>query len=245
MSRTALRFTTMLKNLVYRFRAGRFLIIMADKEDLEEVMLKKIMPLVEATTQKFLGVKIEELNTDISSRLKRSMILGFDMDTRLSFRAAKEKFKREYLQRLLNNRYGNISDVAKLAKVNRRTVHRIVKKQHINVDELRKNMYKPGYLLEQEVGTMIAKVFDDYKGVIHPTKLENVYRNVDAISKNLLSEIPEQPMTLKEAIMEFEERFLRKALNESNMDMKIASKKLRIRYETLLRKAKRYKIIQN
>lgn len=215
---------------------------MDEKKNLEEVMLKRIDPIVEETLHRFLGVKINELNSDISTKLRKSIILGFGIDTNQTFRRAKNKFKKEYLQKLLNNKYGNISDVAKIAKVNRRTIHRIIKKDKIDVDDIRKNMYKPGYLKEQEVSLMISEIFDTYKEVLHPTKMESIYKNVDLLTKDILKEIPEEPISLKDAIKDFEERFLRKALTENNFDIKLVSMKLKIRYETLLRKMKKYSL---
>ena len=60
-------------------------------ESLEDVIRKKINPLVEEAMQKFLGVSISELNKDISQKLTKNPLIEFEVDTRIPFKEAKLK----------------------------------------------------------------------------------------------------------------------------------------------------------
>jgi len=215
------------------------------KRDLEKVVAKKlkyIEPMIEATMRRFLGVRISELSEDISEKLRTNPILSFDIDPKLKFKKAKRLFKSWFLHRLLEKNYGNISKVARVANVDRRSVHRIVKQAKIKIDSIRKHMYKPDYYKQEAVSEVIEDVLEKYKEVIHPTKLEKVYKNVNAISKDILKELPEDEITLKDAEEEFEKQFLIRALIENNRNIKETAKKIGLRYETLIRKMKRYGI---
>jgi len=214
-----------------------------EKQELEIVIEQKIKPLVDSAFHRFTGVSINELNTDISAKLTRSPLLDFKIDTKIPFKLAKRMFKQEYLKRLLERNYGNISEVAKLAKVDRRSVHRLVKE--IDVGKIRKEMLKPSYVKQMHVSSIIEHTLNDYKEkkIIHPDKLEEFYKNVNIISRDIVKDLPEDPLTLKEAEEEFEHAYLKKALEENSMDTVLAAKKIKIRYETLHRKAKKLRLI--
>lgn len=200
--------------------------------------LKELEPVIEETMHRFLGVKISELSDDISQKLRRNPILSFEIDTSLRYKKAKRLFKAWFLHRLLEKKYGNISEVARIAHVDRRSVHRIVKGSKINVDTIRKHMYKPDYYKANALSSIIGDVLDKYKEVIHPTKLEHVYKNVAEISKDIIREMPEEEVSLKDAENEFERQFLTKALIESSHNIKETAERFGLRYETLIRKMK-------
>ncbi len=213
------------------------------KETLEQVIQTKIKPILETNLQRVLGVTIEELNKDISSRLQKNPLLDFPIDTSLSFKQAKKQFKNQYLKKLLQIRYGNVSEVAKLADIDRRSIHRIVKETKLNVNKIRHDMARAYDVKKETVHHIIEDVLDSYKEVIHPIKLEKAYANVEGVSKEILDQLPEEPLTLKEAETNFEREFLQKALKENNDNLAQTAKQIGLRYETLHRKIKKLGII--
>lgn len=215
------------------------------KETLEQVIQTKIKPILETNLQRVLGVTIEELNKDISSRLQKNPLLDFPIDTNLSFKQAKKQFKNQYLKKLLQIRYGNISEVAKLADVDRRSIHRIVKDAKLNVDKIRHDMAKAYDVKRETIHHIIEDVLNSYKEVIHPVKLEKAYENVTEVSKEVLEQLPEEPLTLKEAETNFEREFLQKALKENNDNLTQTAKQIGLRYETLHRKIKKLGLVIN
>jgi len=213
------------------------------KKTLEKVVGKDVKPIVDEAMHKFLGVSIDELSKDISEKLERSPLLDFDIDTGLPFKKAKKNFKRQYLKKLLEVNYGNISEAAKLAQIDRRSIHRMVKDSEIDVRKIRLDMVKAYEIKQSTVASIIEDVLDDYKNVIHPVKLTEVYRNVPSVSKDILESIPEKTLTLKEAEEEFEKEYLRKALQENGSSITKTAEKVKVRYETLHRKLKKVGLI--
>jgi len=201
-------------------------------------MAKDVEHIVSDAMHKVLGVNISEISKDISSKLEKSPLLDFTVDTKIKFKLAKKRFKQDFLRRLLRTSYGNISLVAKRAGVDRRSIHRIVKESGINVSKIREDMIKPYDVKQKAVGNIIENVIDQYKTVIHPTKIAEVYRNVSGVSKDILEELPEKQLTLKQAEEEFEKAYLAKALVECEGNATKCAKRIGLRYETLLRKLK-------
>lgn len=199
---------------------------------------KDVEHIVSDAMHKVLGVSISELSKDISSKLEKSPLLDFDVDTKMRFKAAKKRFKQEFLRRLLRTSYGNISMVAKRAGVDRRSIHRIVKDAGINVSQIREEMIKPYEIKQKAVGHIIEDVVDRYKVFLHPEKIEQVYKHVGSVSKDILDELPDRQLTLKQAEEEFERIYLQKVLEENGWNATKAAKKIGLRYETLLRKLK-------
>jgi len=211
---------------------------MPDKKELEKVIEDKVKPIINDAMQKFLGVTIGELSSDISDKLKRSPLLDFDIDASAPFKKAKKMFKRQFVIRLLQTNYGNISKAAKAAGIDRRSIHRLIKELSISSSKFREELMKPEYVKQSAVSSVIEHTLDNYKQVIRPEKLEEVYKNVSLISKNILKELPVVSMTLKEAEEEFEKLFLEKVVKDAGSITK-AAKKIGLRYETLHRKMKK------
>lgn len=207
--------------------------------DLEKKI--NIKELIKENTHKFLGVSIEELNKSISDRLTQNPLISFEIDTSLDFKKAKKKFKRGYIKRLLNFNMGNVSLVSKIAKVDRRSVHRLVK--NIELKKIRKDLLKPYTMKQESVNEVIESVLSDFRSVVHPIKFKKIYDNISTISDSLLKELPSEEMNLKEAEKEFEKRFLIKAFNECNNNIALTAKKIKLRYETLYRKLKHYNVL--
>ncbi|MBU0461028.1 MAG: hypothetical protein KJ574_00420, partial [Nanoarchaeota archaeon] len=108
----------------------------------KQVSKEEVEPVVSEAMHKLLGVSIDELNKDISEKLMRSPLTDFPVDTSLSFKEAKRRFKQAYMRRLLRITYGNISEVAKQAGVDRRSIHRIIKDAGIDVSRIREEMMR-------------------------------------------------------------------------------------------------------
>jgi DNA-binding NtrC family response regulator len=204
----------------------------------EEPQHKNVELIVDDAIKPVLGVSIGDLNKDISAKLEKSPLLPFEIDTKLRFKQAKRRFKQQFLGRLLRVSYGNISEVAKKAGVDRRSIHRIVKDAGINVSKIREEMIKPYQIRQKAVEGVIEDVLEHYKTFIHPEKIAEVYKKVDTVSKEILDELPEKKITLKQAEEEFEREYLKKAVAENNGNVTQTARKIGLRYETLLRKMK-------
>jgi len=205
------------------------------KKKLEE----KLRPAVDEAMHKFMGVTIDEISRDLSEKLKRSPLIDFEIDTSPGFREAKKQFIRNYLKKLLQINYGNISEVARIADVDRRSIHRLIRETGIDVERIRKEMARAYEIRQSAVSAIVEDVLDNYKSVIHPVKLDEMYKNVSEFSKDILDVLPEKQPTLREAEEAFEKEFIRKALRESNGNISRTAKKIGLRYETLHRKMKR------
>ncbi|HLC46587.1 MAG TPA: helix-turn-helix domain-containing protein [Candidatus Nanoarchaeia archaeon] len=207
------------------------------RKDLEQVVKKKVRPILESAMQKFIGITIDELAEDISSKIGKTSLLNINIDTSLPFKKAKKKFAAAYLRRLLEITYGNVSETARIAGVDRRSVHRLVK-DSVNVPKIRQEMRKAYDVRQEAVGSIIEGVLEGYKGVVAVKKLDNMYRNVPEVSKEIVDQLPARQLTLSEAEEEFEKEYLLKALAESKGNVSMAARKIGLRYETLHRKVK-------
>lgn len=208
------------------------------KKGLEKVLKEKVKPIIKEAMHKFLGVSIDELNRDITEKLGRSPFLEIEIDTSIPFKEAKKRFKAAFLRKILRISYGNISEAAKKIGVNRRSIHRLVKEARIDVDRIREELVRPYEVKQKALNIVIEDVLDHYKKVIHPTKLEKMYKNVSEISKDIMEELPEYDYNLKDAEDEFEREYIKKALSENKHNITKTAKKIGLRYETLLRKMK-------
>jgi len=211
---------------------------MPEKTDLERVIQDKVKPLIDSSMQKFLGITIKELSTDISDRLKRTPLLDFKIDTGMPFKKAKKLFKKEYVRKLLQLKQGNISDVARIAAIDRRSIHRFAKDLKKEVQKIRKEITNL-YSKETAVKSIIEESLDTFKGTITPKKLENAYKNVSTISKDILKELPIKQLTLKQAMEEFEKEYLKKAMKENLNNISKTAKAVGLRAETLFRKLRK------
>jgi len=206
--------------------------------DLEKV-IKDVQPMVREVMNKFLGISIIELDKDISEKIGRSPLMEFSIDINKPFKECKRLVKKTYLERVLRMNYGNISEVAKTLGIDRRSVHRIIKDAGIDVESIRFEMIKPYAIQQSTMNKIIENVLKNYKTVIHPDKLKNIYSHVDDVSNDILSEVPFQVPTLKQAEEEFEKQYIELILKATNNNLKLAATKSGLRYETFLRKRKK------
>ncbi|MFC1801545.1 helix-turn-helix domain-containing protein [Nanoarchaeota archaeon] len=210
-------------------------------EDLEKALKEKIEPYLEETMQKFLGIKVDELEKDITDKIERKLI-GYIIHTELSFKLAKNLFKKEFIKRLIQTHQGNVSEVAKLIGLDRRSIHRDIKKLDIDIRKLREKMYRVGYFKKEAMDSAIRKTLDTYKSILHPGKLKKFYEEVPLISENIVRFLPKKILSWKEAEEEFEKLYLSKVLEENKWNLSQTAKKIDLRYETLIRKIKKLKL---
>lgn len=216
---------------------------MATKEALEEVIDKRVKPMVDKAMHKWLGVTVSEIKADVSDKLKRSPLLEYEISTKLPFKKAKKLFKKLYLSKLLQAFSGNITDVAEAAGLDRRSVHRLIEELGLDPEEFRRSIAKTEYVKQEAVKSIIQSSAEVYKGSLSPTKFKSFYEHVPELSKDIVKELPATPLTLKEAEQEFERAYLRKALKENKGNVTKTAKKIGLRFETLHRKLKALNLI--
>jgi len=206
--------------------------------ELEQLVETKVKPLLEEAMSKNLGITITELETDISDRLKKSVLLDFQIDTSLPFKQAKKKFKQEYVAKLLQLNFGNVAEVAKVALIDRRSIHRIVAEMRINVENFREILEKGKYVKQLAVQDIIQNTLETYRPALNPKRYDALYKEAPMLSRDIVKEIPERPKTLKDAETEFEIGYFTKALRENNTNISRTARKVGLRFETLHRKLK-------
>ena len=212
------------------------------KLTLEKVIKEKVEPLVNEAMQKFLGVTIKELPGEITDKIEKNPLISYGITTDVRFKTAKKLFKAEFLKRLLQSHYGNVSAVAKIAGLDRRSIHRDIKEMKIDIKKMRKEMLKTEYYRKEAVDNILRSTLDDYKAVINPQRLEKLYKDVDRLSGEIAHELPAVEMAWDDAEMEFEKEYFKKALEENDGNISKTAKKIGIRYETLHRKLKKLRI---
>lgn len=217
---------------------------MTSKEALDEVVEKRIKPLVDKAMHKYLGITISEIKADVSDRLKKSPLLEYEISTKIPFKKAKKLFKKLYLSKLLQAFSGNITDVANAAGLDRRSVHRLIEELNIDVEGFRRSIAQTEYVKQEAVKSIIQTSAESYKSSLSPTKFKSFYKHVPELSKDIVKELPTAHLTLKEAEHEFEKQYLRKALKENDKNISKTAKKIGLRFETLHRKLKSLKLVK-
>ena len=125
------------------------------REDLEKVVKSRIKPIIDDAMQKFIGARIIEIGTDISDSLAKSPFLDIEVDTSLKFKKAKDEFKKKFIARLLQTHLGNISKVAEILGIDRRSIHRLVKGLKIDIAKIRKHLLSKEYAQQEAVKDVI------------------------------------------------------------------------------------------
>ena len=208
------------------------------KEDLETVLKTKVRPIIEDAMHRYLGVTIAELEDDITGKIKRSPMLDFEINPKVSFKKSKKMFKKFYLLKLMQKHMGNISQVAIESGIERRSIHRLVKELKINPEKFRKALLRADYVKKEAVKSIIEDVLDSYKGIITKKKIASMYENVNELSKDIIKQLPESSMTLKHAEEEFEKNYILKALKQNAFNISKTARAIGLRFETLHRKMK-------
>lgn len=206
--------------------------------DLEKVIKEKVEPIVNESMQKYLGITIKELPDDISDKIEKNPIISYGISTEFDFKTAKKMFKAEFLKRLLQTHLGNISKVAEITGLDRRTIHRDIKNLNIDIKKIREDLISTQYYQKEAVDNIVRKTLDDYKNIINSEKLKNMYKDVERISDMISNVLPTIEMSWDMAEKAFEKEYIKKSLEESNYNISLTAKKIGIRYETLHRKIK-------
>jgi len=207
-----------------------------DKRDLEATLREKVSPLLEESMEKNWGLTIPKIEIDITDKLKNPQVSLY-VPQNLTFPKAKKWFKSEFIKRELRLNKGNISQLAKVLGVNRRSIHRAIKELSITKE-------KEGELTKEDlqqdiIDKTIRTTLDQYKAVIQPQQMEKMYQEVSTLSRNIAKFIPLEELTWKEAEQEFEKQFLVQSLRENENNISKTANKLKIRVETLYRKIKK------
>lgn len=204
--------------------------------NLDSVIDGRIKPLLQAYQQKYLGLRVADIEQDISDQLKNSTLLDIAVDVSLPYKQAKKAFKRAYLLQLLQLHLGNISTAATAAGVDRRSVHRLVGSLRLPTASLREDA-QPAYVRKNAVQTIVEDVVESYRGALNPSKYKALYAHSEALSADIVKELPESHLTLKEAERAFERAYLGQLL-ASGISIAAAARKAKLRYEVLHRKLK-------
>ncbi len=206
--------------------------------DLENAIDTKVKPLLGQTMKRCLGMTVNEIANDISDRLLKTPLVDMAVEFKLPYRMAKEAFRRWFLIKMLKLNCGNITEVARKSGINRRSIHRMIKMYGIEIGRLRGEMIKRDYVKKTAISFMIENTLKNYEHNINSEKLEELYRNVPALSQQILESLPEEAVTLKAAEIEFERQYFARLLDEKKPIASIA-KRIGLRPETLYRKIKR------
>lgn len=207
--------------------------------ELEIILDNKIKPLVGGAVQKHLGVKLEAIQADISDRLKKQPFIDYPINTNVPFKKAKKAFKKYFLRKLLHLNSGNISDTAKQAGIDRRSVHRLLSQLRLDADKFRKEQH---YVKQQAVQQIIHETLDAYKPALHPGKFKQLYASASELSRDIAQALPEQALSLKQAEQEFEKAFLAQALAEHNGNISKTARAVGLTFEHAHRKIKALRV---
>jgi DNA-binding NtrC family response regulator len=202
--------------------------------NLEKVINDKIIPIINSSTTKALGKPIIQFNEDITTKLKKAG--NYSIDINKKFKDAKRQFKIEFLTNMIKKNCGNISEVARIVEVDRRSIHRII--DDSVVKEIREKLPKIYDLRYNEINSIIEKSFLEYKNQLSDQKVTKMYEEIPKLVDEIIKEIPIEKVTLKEAEIEFEKEYLLRALTKFNFDINKTAQAIGLRYETLFRKIK-------
>ncbi len=209
-------------------------------EELEILIEKKIKPIIEDAMHKYLGITVNELESDISNKIKNTSLFDYPVDVKVPFKKAKRLFKKYYVTRLLETNPSTITELADQAGLKRESFHRLLKDLDIDLEKFRRMQE---YSKETEVAGIIKTSLNQFKPFLNDKKFKVLYEKVPALSKDVTSELPAVNVPLKEAEVKFEKKYLKKALAENKGNISQTAKAIGLRFETLHRKLKAFGII--
>ena len=208
------------------------------RESLEKVIKEKIQPIISGGTKQAIGVTVEELNKTLIDKIATTPLLLLDVDTSLPYKKAKKVFRKKFFTHLIETHYGNVSDVAKVTGIDRRTIHRVISGLGIAVSKVRQHLLNPDHYMKIALDQTIKGALEEYKPVLNPDRIEKMYRDLPQLEKEVMDSMPKQEMTYKEAEEEFDKQYLSKVLKENKFNVSQTARKIGLRYETLHRKLK-------
>lgn len=203
---------------------------------LERTVEDRIKNIVDGASQRYLGLGAMYLNSDITDRLKKDSLLSFYVDTKKAFKTAKKQFKKHYLEKVLQIHSGNVSTSARVAGIDRRSIHRLMTELGIIVD--RQKLLAENYT--GSVQEMITGALQESERGSQDKLMKMYRRMAPTLSREIVRELPS--LSLDEAEREFERRFIEKALGENDNNISATARKIGLRFETLHRKMKDLKI---
>lgn len=206
------------------------------KQNLEETIKEKVALLLEESMEKSWGIYIPQVQTDITDKLQNPLPAKFYVPVNSSFHDAKRRFKAEFLKDQLQLHHGNVSQLARFMGLDRRSVHRAVKDLGIHVDRFSSLQPAAQSFQEKMIDQTIRFALEEYKEVIQPQKMEKMYQEVPALSRNLAKLLPHHHLSWKQAEREFEKQFLLQSLREHHWKIAETARQLKIQPETLHRK---------
>ncbi len=208
-----------------------------EKHPLEQRLIEQLSPLLDGWVHRALGISLPELRDDITSKLTKNPILGLTVASALPYKKAKALFRADYFRKLLLEHYGNVSIVAKIAEVDRRSIHRFANQARLDLARVRAEMLRPSYVKEVEVGRILEEAFKSFEGILHPDKLQSLYSDTSQISREIVESLPHAPLTLKGADREFDRQYFAQ-LRAQEKTIAAAARRAGLRYETVHRKLK-------
>ena len=209
-----------------------------NRKDLEETVKEKVSPLLEQTMEKSWGITIPKLESDITDQLANPHLTVY-VPFNLSFKNAKNLFKKEFMKKELQLHLGNVSELAQDLGLDRRSIHRVIKDLDIDIEKMRRHRQSESDYQEDLVKQTINSTLEQYKEIIHPEKMEKMYQEVPSLSRNIAKFLPRSQRTWKEAENDFEGKFLTHALEENDWHVLKTAEKIHLRQETLHRKIKK------
>jgi len=180
-------------------------------------------------------MSIPAVISDVSDRLQQQGL--FFVDTNIPFKEAKKRFKARFIQRLLSS-FGSPTEAAKIAGIQRESVHRLMKELGIERTEGMKH-----YLKREAVKGILEDVFEAYKTRLHPERVAALYDCVPRLTNDIASELPDEHPSLKEAEHAFEKAFIHKALEKNKGNISATARMIGLRFETLHRKIKALRLL--
>ena len=211
---------------------------MGELSDLEKAADNK-KRIVEDVFHRYLGISIRELHDDITNRLGDPTIDMIPFEKR-DYKEAKSVFLKHFLVRLLNRHRGNVKSASDEARSSRRTLHRMIKNLSIDLSSIRRETSYPEY--ENKIYDTVEKSLKQYEDVLHPKKIDDIYSNMDSISKDIAKgTIDSAKLSMREASDIFDYFFLADKIREAKGNLSRTSKEIGLSYETLYRKLRRLK----
>lgn len=207
------------------------------KEDLELLLSNKVKPMVDEVIKKFIGVKIGELGESLIDKLEKP-VFEFSVDITVPFKESKKKFRKLFILKMLELHQGNVSVVADIIGLDRRTIHRDIENFKIDVDSIRSASVSSKDYQLSVVNNVVSDVIEDYRSIIHPVKLKGISDYVPTLSSDILKIIPFDEPTWDSVEIEFERRYIQKMVQVYG-SKKVIAEKMGLRYETLIRKMKK------
>lgn len=206
-------------------------------ESLDKVLESEVKPIVDRAIEKFLG-ESKDIKKEITDKIKEHPFLNLIVNPYMPYKESKKQFKKNYIERLLRLHSGEVTFVAKILDVDRRTIHRFIKELDINMSNIRSLKLTPEYVKKEAISSAINSSLKEAREDASPKKMLELYEQSPEISSILYQGIEFKFLTLKEAEKEFDKEYFSKLLQETKGSITKAAKQSGLRYETVHRKVK-------